>query len=61
LFVEHARGSSARPLSNAELEAKFRGLATTVLRPLQIDAALAVCSSIETRADAADLARAAAG
>jgi 2-methylcitrate dehydratase PrpD len=61
LFVEHARGSSARPLSDAELEAKFRGLATTVLRPLQIDAALAVCSSIETRADAADLARAAAG
>jgi 2-methylcitrate dehydratase PrpD len=61
LFVEHARGSSARPLSDAELEAKFRGLAAGVLNPTQIDTALVVCASLETRDDAADLARAAAG
>jgi hypothetical protein len=48
-------------LSDAELEAKFRGLAATVLTPTQIDAALAVCASLETRADAADLSRATAG
>jgi len=61
LFVKHARGSIGRPLSDAELEAKFRGLAATALTPPQIDAALAVCASLETRDDAADLARVAAG
>jgi 2-methylcitrate dehydratase PrpD len=59
-FVEHARGSSARPLSDAELEMKFRGLTAEVLSPAQIDAALAVCASLETRADVGDLAHAAA-
>jgi 2-methylcitrate dehydratase PrpD len=61
MFVAQARGSSTRPLSDAELATKFRGLAATVLTPAQINAALAVCASLETRADAADLARAAVG
>ena len=60
-FVERARGSSGRSLSDAELEAKFRGLAAGVLTRPKIDAALAVCASLETRDDAGDLARAAAG
>ena len=60
LFVAHARGSSGRPLSDAELTTKFRGLAAGVLSPAQIDAALAVCNSLETQADAGDLARTAA-
>ncbi len=61
LFVEHARGSSGRPLSDAELEIKFCGLAAEVLSPVQIEAALTICKSLESCADAGDLARAAGG
>lgn len=58
IFVEHARGSLARPLSDAELETKFRALTAGVLTPVQIDTALATCATLETRSNAADLARA---
>lgn len=61
LFVQDARGSRGRPLSEAELEIKFRGLACGVLPPAQIDAALRVCAALETCADVGALARAAAG
>lgn len=61
LFVEHARGSSGRPLSDAELETKFRGLTEGVLSPPQIEATLETCRSLDTMADAGALARAAAG
>ena len=30
-YVEHAVGSLGRPMSDADLEAKFRGLATGIL------------------------------
>jgi len=60
LFVEHARGSSGRPLSDAALETKFRGLAAGILSPVQIETALSVCTSLESCADAGDLARAVA-
>ncbi len=60
LSVEHARGSGGRPLSDAELISKFRGLASGVLSPARIDAALAVWQSLETCADVGELARAAA-
>ncbi len=61
LFVEHARGSSGRPLSDAELEAKFRGLAAEALAPAQIDRALNICRSLDTCAEVCELARAVAG
>ena len=60
-FVEHACGSSGRPLSDAELETKFRGLADGVLSLPQIETALQICRDLETTSDAGDLARAAAG
>src|SRR6185436_3943167 len=37
LFVERARGSLARALSDGELEAKFRNLAAAELAPREID------------------------
>jgi 2-methylcitrate dehydratase PrpD len=61
LFVEHARGSNGRPLSDAELETKFRGLANGVLSPPQIETTLGICRSLDTTSDACALARAAAG
>ena len=61
LFVEHARGSSGRPLSDADLETKFRGLAAGASAPAQIDAVLTICNALESCADVGDLARAAAG
>jgi 2-methylcitrate dehydratase PrpD len=61
LFIEHARGSSGRPLSDAELETKFRGLASGVMLPAQIDAALTICNALETCVDAGNLAQAVAG
>jgi 2-methylcitrate dehydratase PrpD len=61
LFVEHARGSHGRPLGDAELESKFRGLAEGVLATPQIETTLGICRALDTTADAGDLARAAAG
>ena len=61
LFVPHARGSRGRPLSEVELDTKFRGLAGGVLSPAQIDTTLGVCAALESCADVGELARAAAG
>ncbi len=61
MFVEQARGSQGRPLSDDELQTKFCSLAAGVLTTAQSDAALAICATLETCADAGDLARAAAG
>ena len=61
IFVERARGSSGRPLSDAELEAKFRGLAAGVLSQAQIETTLRLCRSLDTCADVAELARTVAG
>ena len=61
LFVEHARGSNGRPLSDAELETKFRGLADGVLLPPQVETALRICRALESITDTGELARAAAG
>lgn len=58
--VEHAIGSLERPMSDADLEAKFRGLAEGVLRPSQTDKLIATCHSVASLKDAADIARAAA-
>jgi len=59
-FVEHAIGSLARPMSDADLEAKFRGLAKGILGPAATDKLIALCWRAESLADAAEVARAAA-
>ncbi|MCC6531163.1 MAG: MmgE/PrpD family protein [Burkholderiales bacterium] len=56
-FVEHARGSLARPLTDAELEAKFRALAAAELSPPRIDRLAEQCWSLERQADASVIAR----
>ncbi len=61
MFVEQARGSQGRPLSDDELQSKFCGLAAGALTTAQIAAALAICATLETCTDAGNLARAAAG
>jgi len=58
-FVEHAIGSKARPMSDAALEAKFRGLTDGILASAETDRLMQLCWNIETVADVADLARAA--
>jgi len=57
--VEHALGTLARPMSDADLEAKFRGLAREVLPPAQIEEAIHLCWKIAGLQDAGALARAA--
>jgi 2-methylcitrate dehydratase PrpD len=43
VFVEHAIGSLQRPMSNAALEAKFRGMADVVLGEARSAALIAAC------------------
>jgi 2-methylcitrate dehydratase PrpD len=57
MFVEHARGCLERPLSDAELEAKFRSLAATELAPREIDQLAEQCWSLARLPDAAVIAR----
>jgi 2-methylcitrate dehydratase PrpD len=56
--VEHAVGSAARPMTDAELEAKFRGLAEGVLPAAQRDRVIAMCWKVASLEDAGALARA---
>jgi len=58
-FIQHAIGSKARPMSDAALEAKFRGLTEGVLSNDETDRLIERCWKIETMSDIADLARAA--
>ncbi|HTS24042.1 MAG TPA: MmgE/PrpD family protein [Casimicrobiaceae bacterium] len=55
--VEHALGSRDCPMSDRDLETKFRGLAGAVLDPPAVDALVAACWSLDERADAGALAR----
>ena len=57
--VEHALGTLARPMSDADLEAKFKGLVEGVLAPAAIAECISLCWTMSTRDDAAALARAA--
>ena len=57
--VEHALGTLARPLSDADLEAKFRGLAGEVLPDAQVEEIIGLCWQLPTLQDAGVLARAA--
>jgi 2-methylcitrate dehydratase PrpD len=57
-FVEHAIGSVDRPMSDADLETKFRGLASAVLAKPQIERLIALCWGIAKLGNAAELASA---
>ena len=56
--VEHCIGSLARPMSDAELEAKFMGQALQVLPDAAARALMRLCWRLEALEDAAEVARA---
>jgi 2-methylcitrate dehydratase PrpD len=58
-FVEHAIGSLQRPMSDADLEAKFRGLAEGVLARAETDNLIRLCWNVARLKDAGEIARAA--
>jgi 2-methylcitrate dehydratase PrpD len=58
--IEHGVGSAARPMTDAELEVKFAGMAAPVLGEARTRALMAQCWTLAGLADAGDLARAAA-
>jgi 2-methylcitrate dehydratase PrpD len=57
--VAHALGTLQRPMSDADLEAKFRGLTDGVLPPAAIDGCIDLCWRMAELDDAGALARAA--
>jgi 2-methylcitrate dehydratase PrpD len=57
-FVEHAVGSKARPMTDAALEKKFRGLAEGILSKAESDRLIRLCWNIGDVPDCADVARA---
>jgi 2-methylcitrate dehydratase PrpD len=59
-FVDHAVGSLERPMSDAQLEAKFTGLAEDVLPADRIRRVMDLCWNMETLSDASVLPRATA-
>jgi 2-methylcitrate dehydratase PrpD len=58
--IEHAVGSIEAPMSDGALEAKFTDLAAGILPPAQIRRLIDLCRGVESLADAAAVARAAA-
>jgi len=56
--VEHAVGSLDRPMSDSDLEAKFRGLADGILSKPEADRLIRLCWDIGKLKDAAEVARA---
>ncbi|MFN9489234.1 MAG: MmgE/PrpD family protein [Betaproteobacteria bacterium] len=58
--VVHALGTLERPMSDADLEAKFRGLAEGILDDRQADEVIRLCWDVEHLPDAGTIARAAA-
>jgi 2-methylcitrate dehydratase PrpD len=59
-FIEHAVGSVDHPMSDADLEAKFQGLADGILARDRVRRLMDLCWKIETQAQASAIARAAA-
>jgi 2-methylcitrate dehydratase PrpD len=56
-FVTHALGSVENPMSDPDLEAKFRGLCAPVLTEEATDAIVAACHRLDESADSGALAR----
>ena len=59
LFVEHSIGSMAKPMSDAQLEAKFDGLAVPVLGQAKVTALKDLCWGIASQAKVSGLCEAA--
>jgi len=57
-YVEHAVGSLGRPMSDADLEAKFRGLAEGILSKAESDNLIRLCWDVGKLKDAGETARA---
>jgi 2-methylcitrate dehydratase PrpD len=57
-FVEHAVGSLGKPMSNLDLEAKFRGQAEGILSKAEADKLIGLCWDIGRLDDAGEAARA---
>jgi 2-methylcitrate dehydratase PrpD len=57
-FIEHAIGSLERPMSDADLEAKFRALVKGILSTPEADRLIGLCRDIGTLTDAGEVARA---
>lgn len=58
-FVQHALGTVERPMSDTDLEAKFRGLTEGIYTPTQADRVIAMCWKMAGFHDTGILARAA--
>jgi len=58
-YVEHAVGSLSHPMTDADLENKFRGLADGILPQAQIRKIMDLCWGIASASDAGNLSRAA--
>ncbi len=59
-YIEHAIGSVKNPMTDAQLEAKFTGLAEGILPPDRVRKLMDLCWAIEKLGQAEQLARAAA-
>jgi 2-methylcitrate dehydratase PrpD len=57
-YVEHCVGSLGRPMSDADLETKFRGLCAGILSRGESDKLIRLCWDIGKLGDAAEVARA---
>jgi len=57
-YVEHAVGSLDRPMSDADLEAKFRGLAQGILSKGETDKLIRLCWEVAKLKDVSEVARA---
>ncbi|HEY2630172.1 MAG TPA: MmgE/PrpD family protein [Usitatibacter sp.] len=55
--VDHALGSMGRPMTDAQLDAKFRGLARRALPESRVEELLAACRSLASLDDASRVAR----
>jgi 2-methylcitrate dehydratase PrpD len=55
--VPHALGTLEHPMSDADLEAKFRGLATGVLSDARLDALVTACWGMANLKDAGEVSR----
>jgi 2-methylcitrate dehydratase PrpD len=55
--IEHAIGSAERPMTDAQLEAKFADLADGLLPAGMIRRVMDACWTIESLGDAADIAK----
>jgi 2-methylcitrate dehydratase PrpD len=55
--IEHAIGSAGNPMSDRDLDEKFRRLADGVLPPAQTNALIEKCWSVAALADVAEIAR----